>query len=127
LAALPSLRALDLSNCLQDQGALEALGELQQLRWLYLDMNASDTVLGHVADLPLLEVLQVRSPFVTDAGLRQLQRLPKLRCLSVGDCAAAKEFNWDRRAEWAPNLESLMLNGRAFGPAEWQSEGWRAY
>jgi hypothetical protein len=90
-------------------------------------MNGTDRLLSHIADLPVLEVLHFRSPFVTDAGLRQLKRLPRLRCLSVGDCSAAKEFTWDRRAEWAPHLESLTLNGHTFGLPGWQSEGWRAY
>jgi len=127
LTALASLRALNLSGYQQDQGAVEAVGALQQLRWLYLDMNATDALLGHVANLPLLEVLQFRSPFVTDAGLKQLKQLPRLRCLSAETGRLSNEFAWDRRAEWAPHLESLLLNGHNAGPTEWLSKGWRAY
>jgi hypothetical protein len=127
LAALPSLRALDLSYYQQDDGAVAALGELRELRWLDLDTKITDAGLEHLAGLPHLEVLRLRCSWVTDAGLARLKRLPRLRCLSVADSRATKEFVWDRRAEWAPHLESLSLNGRTTGPTEWLSEGWQAY
>jgi uncharacterized protein (TIGR02996 family) len=127
LGTLPGLRALDLLNCNLRDESVGALGELRQLRWLELGGNATDASLGHIADLPLLEVLRFNSPFVTDAGLAQLKRLPRLRCLLAEGCGVTKEFAWSRRAEWAPHLESLCLNGRTVGPTEWLSEGWRMY
>lgn len=126
LAALPGLRAVSLRDS-HGEGAREALGDLRQLRWLDPGPSITDAGLGQLSGLPLLEELQLNSPFVTDAGLARLKRLPRLRRLSVNCGGVTNEFSWGRRAEWAPNLESLSLNGHTSGPTEWLSEGWRAY
>jgi hypothetical protein len=127
LAALPGLRALDLNAFRPEDGGIRALRELRQLRWLNLGLRASDAVLDAIADLPFLEELHFRNLSVTDAGLARLKRLPRLRRLSAETGRISKEFVRDRRAEWAPNLESLLLNDHSAGPTEWLSEGWRAY
>jgi len=119
LELFPSLRALTLRCPQLEDVALTSIARITELRSLDLggcDLN--DDRLVHLSEFPNLETLSFRSLWVTDAGIAKLKRLPKLRHLNIDHTRATKEFVWDRRAECAPQLESLRLNGQAYGPIE---------
>ena len=84
LAKLPKLRRISMQqNAFTDAG-LAHLGDMQQLRSLWIGMSKgkiTDAGLAHLAGLENLEELDVQQSQVTDAGLEHLKKLKNLRKL----------------------------------------------
>lgn len=99
LAVFTALESLDLSGMDVDERGVarsptitgdgfEHLRGLQKLRWLSVSgINAfTGAGLRHLAELPLLEHLDLTYTDVGEEGLGTLQRLPSLRELSLAHC-----------------------------------------
>lgn len=84
LKSLPKLESLDLSKTKLTDSGLEHARGLKQIKVLSIRNTAvTDQGLSHVVALTQLESLSV-GPMTTAAGLEQLDKLIKLRRLSVG-------------------------------------------
>jgi Leucine-rich repeat (LRR) protein len=119
LRDLPNLRVLTLGRVAPHRlpaGALQAIASLTQLQWLKIPITATDDELAHLAGMPNLEVLDLNCSKATDSGLARLKEMPQLRVLHAWGTDITKAAAWDRRAEWAPNLEAVRLDGVEIGP-----------
>jgi hypothetical protein len=82
--------SLELSQITDD--GIAALTRLHQLRCLDLDSTAiTDIALTTVGSLASLEELWLEDTAVTDAGLKHLQRLHKLKFVSLAYCGDVSE------------------------------------
>ncbi len=87
IASLRNLTSLEISNGVLTDVGVKHLSNLRKLTFLDLTGHFSDRGLESLAQLKLLWGFQVRSPYITTAGLRALERqLPALQyCDAVND------------------------------------------
>ena len=84
LAAMTSLKRLNLWRVAVTDNGIANLAGLQQLEWLNLDnTRLTDAGLPHLAGLHHLTFLHLGSTAITDAGLTNLESLTTLRDLKV--------------------------------------------
>jgi hypothetical protein len=90
IAQIPKLERLTnmYNRATTDVATRHLAGHPTLMRYSAFGTQISDASLHVLADLPSLEFVELDNLFgITDAGLRQLARAPKLRRLSVDTCA----------------------------------------
>lgn len=88
LAALESLKALNLSGTGVDDEVFTHLGSLPKLTWLALDSTDITGAKLSADALPALTYFSAATSGLNDAGLRNLSSCAQLESLSVANCRA---------------------------------------